>query len=192
MNRNVLNSVPIGIGVQNSFISVAISQVVKVVGALRAYVIHYSNITVSHTQVSAIGAGSWVSGKILTVAELTGSATGSVLHRVYGACTHAKQLLGTVILNQLRYVKLGGAPSLSNSITPTVWRTVRQSVSTHASLLSTLTASSYVAVSTPVVQAHQLATQVVAHDLNFEPAPQTRRVALVVSKRRVAVSAKPL
>lgn len=214
MNRNVLNSVPLGVGTQNTLIRVIVAQALQMAGTLRASVFQYSKITALHTQTSALKAGRWVSAKATAVKELTGVVAGAVYHPVYAVGTQVIRLVATALPHRERQVKLNTLAGLMQGISPTIWLARHQQIEacmSHASLVTpTIGRDVYQTLSNSLIevnsisptilrarnvsiqQEHQLTTIAIAHDLNYEAAPKGRRLSLPVApKRRVAVTVKP-
>lgn len=167
MNRNTLNSVPIGMGVTNNLVRISITQVLQAVGSLRATAIKYSKATTDHVVAGTVRAERWVCSSIEATHEVVSEVLGRAYRPIYSAAIQAKQLIGSMLGHREIPLKTIDSLMLDQSLTVRVQRRVR----------------------VQIVQAHQLEGTVKGHDLNYEWAPQQRRIALPDSSRRVAVLA---
>ena len=167
MNRNALNSVPIGMGNPNNLIQIIITQVLQAIGSLRATVIKYSKATTEHVVVGTVRAERWVYSGIEATHEAVGEVLGRAYRPIYAAAVQVKELIGSALGYKELPFRAEDSLLLEQSLDPVIGHAVHGAVT----------------------QVHILEGTVKGHDLNYEWAPQQRRVALPDSPRRVAVLA---
>lgn len=165
MNRSPINATPLGSGSKNTLIKVAVTAVMELACELRASVVKYGAFSTDFALQATVRATRLYANTLDFVGALAGQVAGRVWRPVPAAFTTFCHLAPFVAGTR----EVSASLDLAGQLTPEMAPTVK-----HASFAVFTTA-------------FELSGQVSGDDLNYEPAPASRRVAVGNEQRYVAV-----